>query len=128
MGVGSLAVLVGALSSASVNGAQKSRISTVGAPAPVSPRPVSPVAAAQQAFMNQAASQYGLTDTEQMRVLKIGNDICGMLSQGSSVDYISGIIRETNSSLPARVASGLVNLATNDLCPISIPAPSPASS
>jgi hypothetical protein len=135
VGVGSLVVLVGAISGASVDGAavdgaHKSRVATAGpaAPAPASPAPSPSVAAAQRTFMDQAARQYGLAGTEQVKILKIGNDICGMLSQGSSLDYISGAIREANSRLPARAAQGLVNLATSDLCPISMPAPSPASS
>jgi hypothetical protein len=128
VGVGSLAVLVGAISAPlGAGGAEKSAAVSPGSPPSTRPAPRPSLNANQQAFMDRAASQYGMTDSRPTEVLKIGNDICGMLSQGSSVDYISGTVRVNHPRIPARVAQGLVDLATSDLCPISMPTRSPAS-
>ena len=77
--------------------------------------------------MSQAVARYSFADPERVRVLKIGNDVCGMLSTGSSEDDIATTVTGTDSGLSPADASSLVNLAAQDLCPGLVPLSSPTA-
>jgi hypothetical protein len=80
--------------------------------------------------VDQVSARYDFAKPQRGRVLKIGNDVCGMLSTGSTVGYIASTITGTDSDSDSALSPGdansLVNLAAQDLCPGIIPVPSPA--
>ncbi len=73
--------------------------------------------------MDQAVARYSFADPEQVKVLEIGNNVCGMLSTGSPVDDIAVAVTGTDSGLSPTDANSLVNLAAQDLCPGFVPLP-----
>lgn len=77
--------------------------------------------------MDRAVARYSFADPERVRVLKIGNDVCGLLSTGSSVDDIAATVTGTSSGLSPADATSLVNLAAQDLCPGLVPLPAPTA-
>jgi hypothetical protein len=127
VGAGALVVLAGVICGVSSGGLPESKPAAETAPALVplalraSPTP------AQQKFVDQAAAWFDFAEPQRARVLKIGNNVCGMLSTGSTVDYIVSTITETGSGLSPADGNKLVNVAAQDLCPGTIPLPSPTS-
>lgn len=127
VGASALAVLVGVICGVSWGGphAIKPAAKTVPAPVPLALR-ASPTSA-QQEFVDRAVARYSFADPERVRVLKIGNDVCGLLSTGSSVDDIAATVTGTSSGLSPADATSLVNLAAQDLCPGLVPLPAPTA-
>ena len=124
IGAGALVILAGVICCVSWGGPSESKPAAETAPVPLALR--SSLTTAQQEFVDQVSARYDFAKPQRGRVLKIGNDVCGMLSTGSTVSYIASTITGTNSALSPGDANSLVNLAAQDLCPGIIPVPSPA--
>jgi hypothetical protein len=124
IGTGALVILAGVICCVSWGGPSESKPAAETAPVPLALR--SSLTAAQQGFVDQVSARYDLAKPQGERVLKIGNDVCGMLSTGSTVGYIPSTITGIDSALSPGDANSLVNLAAQDLCPGIIPVPSPA--
>ncbi len=125
IGAGALVILAGVICCISWGGSSESKPAAETAPGPVPLALRSFLTSAQQEFVDQVIARYNFAKPQRGRVLKIGNDVCGMLSTGSTVGYIASTIAGTNSGLSPGDANSLVNLAAQDLCPGIIPAPSP---
>ena len=124
MGAGALIILAGVICCVSWGGSSESKPAAETAPVPLALR--SSLTTAQQEFVDQVSARFDFAKPQSGTVLKIGNDVCGMLSTGSTVGYIASTITGTDSALSPGDANSLVNLAAQDLCPGIIPVSSPA--
>jgi hypothetical protein len=124
MGATALAILAGVICCISWAGPSASK--PAAEPAPVRLALRSSLTTAQQEFVDQVTARYDFAKPQRGKVLKIGNDVCGMLSTGSTEGYIASTITGTDSALSPGDANSMVNLAAQDLCPGMIPVPSPA--
>lgn len=124
LGAAALVILAGVICCVSWDSPSESRPAAETAPVPLAVR--SSLTTAQQEFVDQVVARYDFAEAQRGRALKIGNDVCGMLSTGSTVGYIASTINGTDSALSPGDANSLVNLAAQDLCPGIIPVPSPA--
>jgi hypothetical protein len=124
IGAAALVILAGVICCVSWGGPSESKPAAETAPVPLALR--SSLTTAQQEFVDQVSARYDFAKPQGGRVLKIGNDVCGMLSTGSTVGYIASTITGTDSALSPGDANSLVNLAAQDLCPGIIPVPAPA--
>jgi hypothetical protein len=126
IGAGALVILAGVICCISWGSPSESKPAVETAPRPVPLALRSSLTTSQQKFVDQVIARYDFAKPQGGRVLKIGNDVCGMLSTGSTVGYIASTITGTNSALSPGDANSLVNLAAQDLCPGIIPVSSPA--
>lgn len=128
IGAVALVILAGVICCVSWGRPSESKPAAETAPVPLALR--SSLTTAQQEFVDQVSARYDFAKPQRGRVLKIGNDVCGMLSTGSTVGYIASTITGTDSDSDSALSPGdansLVNLAAQDLCPGIIPVPSPA--
>jgi hypothetical protein len=124
MGAGALVILAGVICCFSWSGPSEAKPAAETVPGPVPLALRSSLTTDQQKFVDQVIARYDFAKPQGGRVLKIGNDACGMLSTGSTVGYIAGTIAETDSGLSPGDADSLVTLAAQDLCPGIIPVPS----